>query len=46
MRVQHLYGTQKIPESYVIDRDGILRRKFVSAQDWTPPEIVDYLSRL
>ena len=46
MRVQHLYGTQKIPESYVIDRDGILRRKFVSAQDWTSPEILDYLSKL
>jgi peroxiredoxin len=46
MRVQHLYGTQKIPESYVIDRNGILRRKFVSAQDWTTPEILDYLSKL
>jgi peroxiredoxin len=46
MRVQHLYGTQKIPESYVIDRDGILRRKFVSAQDWTSPEVLDYLSKL
>jgi thiol-disulfide isomerase/thioredoxin len=46
MSVQHLYGTQKIPESYVIDRDGILRRKFVSAQDWTTPEIIDYLSKL
>jgi peroxiredoxin len=46
MRIQHLYGTQKIPESYVIDRDGILRRKFVSAQDWTSPEILDYLGKL
>jgi len=46
MRIQRLYGTQKIPESYVVDRNGILRRKFVSAQDWTSPEIVDYLSRL
>lgn len=46
MRIQTLYGTQKIPESYVIDRDGILRRKFVSAQDWTSPEILDYLSKL
>ncbi len=45
-RVPHLYGTLKIPESYVIDRNGILRRKFVSAQDWTSPEILDYLSKL
>jgi peroxiredoxin len=45
-RIPRLYGTLKIPESYVIDRDGILRRKFVSAQDWTSPEILDYLSKL
>ena len=45
-RIPHLYGTVKIPETYVIDRRGILRRKFVSAQDWTSPEILDYLSKL
>jgi cytochrome c biogenesis protein CcmG/thiol:disulfide interchange protein DsbE len=45
-RIPHLYGTIKIPESYVIDRKGILRRKFVSAQNWTDPEIVSYLSKL
>jgi len=45
-RAPHMYGTVKIPETYVIDRNGILRRKFVSAQDWTSPEILDYLSKL
>jgi peroxiredoxin len=45
-RVPALYGTIKIPETYVIDKDGILRRKFVSAQNWTSPEILDYLSKL
>jgi cytochrome c biogenesis protein CcmG, thiol:disulfide interchange protein DsbE len=45
-RVPKLYGTIKIPETYVIDREGILRRKFVSAQDWTSPEILDYLAKL
>jgi peroxiredoxin len=45
-RIPHMYGTVKIPETYVIDRDGVLRRKFVSAQDWTSPEILDYLSKL
>jgi thiol-disulfide isomerase/thioredoxin len=46
LRIPHLYGTLKIPESYVIDRNGILRRKFVSAQNWTSPEILDYLGKL
>jgi cytochrome c biogenesis protein CcmG/thiol:disulfide interchange protein DsbE len=45
-RVPHMYGTVKIPETYVIDRKGVLRRKFVSAQNWTNPEILDYLSKL
>jgi peroxiredoxin len=45
-RIPQLYGTIKIPETYVIDRQGILRRKFVSAQNWTSPEIMDYLSKL
>jgi hypothetical protein len=45
-RVPTLYGTKKIPESYVIDQSGIVRRKFVSAQNWTSPEILDYLSKL
>ena len=46
LRIPRLYGTLKIPESYVIDRNGILRRKFVSAQNWTSPEILDYLGKL
>jgi cytochrome c biogenesis protein CcmG, thiol:disulfide interchange protein DsbE len=45
-RIPQLYGTIKIPETYVIDRNGILRRKFVSAQNWTSPEILDYLNKL
>lgn len=45
-RTNHLYGTEKIPESYVIDRNGIIRRKFISAQLWTSPDIVSYLRRL
>ena len=46
LKVQDLYGTIQIPETYVIDRNGMLRRKFVSAQNWTSPEIIDYLSKL
>lgn len=41
-----LYGTFKFPETYVIDKDGVIRRKFIGAADWTSPEIVDYLNKL
>jgi peroxiredoxin len=42
----NLYGTFKFPETYVIDRQGILRRKFIGPIDWSQPEIVDYLGKL
>ena len=45
-RVNALYGTAQIPETYVIDKNGLLRRKFVSSQNWTSPEIVKYLKNL
>lgn len=45
-RVNLMYGTVQIPETYIIDRQGVLRRKFIGAQNWTNPEIVGYLSKL
>jgi cytochrome c biogenesis protein CcmG/thiol:disulfide interchange protein DsbE len=41
-----LYGTFKFPETYVIDRNGVMRRKFIGAVDWTQPEITEFLSKL
>ncbi len=45
-RVNPLYGTFRYPETYVIDRNGVLRRKFIGPQTWTSPEIMDYLAKL
>jgi len=41
-----LYGTFKFPETYIIDRNGVMRRKFLGAVDWTSPEIMNFLSKL
>lgn len=41
-----LYGTSKFPETFVIDRSGVMQRKFIGAVDWTEPEITDFLSKL
>lgn len=41
-----LYGTFKFPETYIIDRQGVVRRKFIGAVNWTNPDIVAYLSRM
>jgi thiol-disulfide isomerase/thioredoxin len=45
-RSNELYGTFKFPETFVIDKDGKIVRKFIGAADWTSPEIVDYLKKL
>lgn len=45
-KASSLYGTFGWPETYVIDRNGVIRRKFIGAVDWTSPEIVEYLSKL
>jgi peroxiredoxin len=44
--VSSRYGTFKIPETYIIDRNGVIRRKFINAVDWNQQEIVEYLNRL
>ena len=41
-----LYGTHGWPETYIIDRTGIVRRKFIGPVQWTSPEITDYLTKL
>jgi cytochrome c biogenesis protein CcmG, thiol:disulfide interchange protein DsbE len=42
----NLYGTFKFPETYIIDRKGVMRRKFIGPVDWTQPEITQYLSTM
>ena len=41
-----LYGTVLIPETYIIDSEGRVRRKLVSDADFTSPDIIEYLSKL
>ncbi len=40
------FGSVRVPESYVIDRQGLIRRKFIGPQDWTSPEITSFLAKL
>jgi peroxiredoxin len=41
-----LFHTDMWPETYVIDRRGVIQRKFIGAQDWTSAEIRNYLNSL
>lgn len=42
----NLYGTFKFPETYIIDRNGVLRRKFIGPVDWNSREITEFLSKM
>ena len=44
--VPKLYHTDMWPETYVIDRTGMIRAKFVGAQDWSSPAMRTYLDSL
>ena len=41
-----LYRPSGFPETFIIDEQGIVRRKFVGPVLWTSPEIVSYLEKL
>jgi peroxiredoxin len=45
-KVAGMYGTSGWPETYIIDRQGVLRRKFIGPVDWNSPEVVQFLSKL
>ena len=45
-KVAGMYGTSGWPETYIIDRQGVMRRKFIGPVDWNSPEVVQFLSKL
>jgi len=45
-KVAAMYGTTGWPETYIIDRRGMLQRKFVGPVDWNSSEVIDFLNRL
>ena len=51
--ISALYGTAKFPESYIIDRNGKVVRKYAGLPDrdgqaipWTDPQLVSYVKSL
>lgn len=44
--VQRLYHTTGVPESFIVDKHGILVDKMVGPRDWAHPQIIAQLERL
>ncbi len=45
-RIQRIYQTTGVPESFVIGRDGIIYRKVSGEAQWDAPQYVDFIRRL
>jgi len=41
-----LFGTFAYPESFLIDKNGKIQRKFIGAVQWTSPEMIEYFKKL
>ena len=39
-----LYGTTGVPETFVIDRKGVIIKKVIGALNWSDPEVVRFLN--
>ena len=42
-KISRAYGTSKYPESYLLDKDGKLRLKFVGPRNWMDPNVATLL---
>ncbi|HWR58137.1 MAG TPA: TlpA disulfide reductase family protein [Thermodesulfovibrionales bacterium] len=40
------YGVTGVPETYIVDKKGILRQKVIGPADWTSPEAISLISKL
>ena len=45
-QVGKLYGITGVPETFVIDKKGVILKKVVGGLDWSAPEVVTYLDGL
>lgn len=45
-RLMRSFGTYKIPETYIFDRNGRLADKIIGATDWTAPEMIAFVKAL
>jgi peroxiredoxin len=45
-RVAGLFGTRMIPETYIVDKQGVILCKVIGDRDWMDPAVVAFLKKL
>jgi hypothetical protein len=44
--VKGKFGTTLFPETWIVDKRGVVRARFDGAKDWSNPVIVEYIDQL
>ena len=44
--IQRLYGTTGIPETFIINKEGVIEQKIIGSRDWAKPEAIGFLRNL
>lgn len=44
--INNLYGTTGVPESFIIDQQGIIAEKVIGARNWASASVIGYLRNL
>uniref|UniRef100_C6E5H2 Alkyl hydroperoxide reductase/ Thiol specific antioxidant/ Mal allergen n=1 Tax=Geobacter sp. (strain M21) TaxID=443144 RepID=C6E5H2_GEOSM len=44
--VSRRYGTTGVPETFIVDGKGTIRKKVIGGVEWSSPEVVRYLEEL
>lgn len=42
----HAYGVTGVPETYIIDKEGVLQDKIIGPADLSSPQMVSFLTQL
>jgi peroxiredoxin len=45
-KTSRLYGLSGVPESFIIDKNGVVINKIIGAQNWVKKEWLDYFDRI
>lgn len=45
-KIQDLYQTTGVPESYIVDRQGIIVKRMIGASEWDSPDNVGLIRRM
>jgi peroxiredoxin len=44
--IKNLYQTTGVPESFIIDKDGIIAKKIIGPREWATPDVINYFRNL